>query len=165
MLTIRLARAGKKHQPDYRMVVMEHYLPTNGKYVEKLGNYNPKSKKIVLNQEKAIEWMDKGAKPSNMVAKLMTKLEMKHPLIVIKNFIARPAKSSEKSVESSEPIAESSIKNLDSAQGKQGIEEDEEKIDKKESSGEGVENSEMRVESSEDKADDKENKEEQKSDK
>lgn len=111
MLTIRLARAGKKHQPDYRIVVTEHYLSVRGKYVQKLGNYNPKTKKIILDQEKALEWMNKGAKPSNIVAKLMTKLEMKHALIVIKTFKAKPKRK--------EPLAESSIKDLDSGLGKQ----------------------------------------------
>ncbi len=88
MLSIRLRRTGKKGQPTYRIVVADERAPIYGKYIELLGNYNPNTKATVLNKEKALEWMNKGAKPTNTVAKIFTKEELKHNSIVIKKFRA-----------------------------------------------------------------------------
>lgn len=88
MLAIRLRRSGKKGQPSYRIVVADEKAPILGKYIEMLGHYNPFTKVIVLDNEKALEWMKKGAKPSNTVAKLMQKQGLEHDSIVIKKFRA-----------------------------------------------------------------------------
>ncbi len=88
MLAIRLRRTGKKGQPSYRIVVADERAPIFGKYLEMLGHYNPETKAIVLNQEKALDWMQKGAKPTNTVAKLFEKQGLKHKSIVIKKFRA-----------------------------------------------------------------------------
>ncbi|EKD56083.1 MAG: 30S ribosomal protein S16 [uncultured bacterium] len=95
MLKIRLKRIGKKHQPVYRIVVTEHTQPVSGEYVEKIGLYDPFTKKIDLDQEKAMDWMNKGAKPSNTVAKLFEKSGLKHKLVVIKKFAAKSKKQLE----------------------------------------------------------------------
>lgn len=83
MLKIRLRRSGRKHEPSYRIVVAEETSPIQGKFIAQLGHYNPKSKALVLNKDEATDWMNKGAKPSNTVAKLMEKEKMKHKSIVI----------------------------------------------------------------------------------
>lgn len=88
MLAIRLRRTGKKGQPSYRIVVADERASIYGKYIEMLGHYNPQTKMVVLNKDKALEWMNKGAKPSNTVAKILKKQEVKHPSIVIKKFRA-----------------------------------------------------------------------------
>lgn len=88
MLAIRLRRQGKKGQPNYRIVVADEKAPILGKYIEMLGTYNPFTKAVVLDNEKALSWMKKGAKPSNTVAKLMQKQGLKHDSIVIKKFRA-----------------------------------------------------------------------------
>src|SRR3990167_141821 len=88
MLAIRLRRTGKKGQPSYRIVVADERTSVYGKYIEMLGHYNPQTKAVVLDNTKALEWMKKGAKPSNTVAKLLQKQKVEHPSIVIKKFKA-----------------------------------------------------------------------------
>lgn len=88
MLAIRLRRTGKKGQPSYRIVVADERTSVYGKYIEMLGHYNPQTKAVVLNNEKALEWMKKGAKPSNTVAKLLQKQKVEHPSIVVKKYKA-----------------------------------------------------------------------------
>jgi small subunit ribosomal protein S16 len=86
MLTIRLTRTGKKGQPNYRIVVADSRKAVSSPYIEMIGHYDPKTKALVLNQEKAQDWMNKGAKPSNTVAKLFTKEKMDHKSIVVKKY-------------------------------------------------------------------------------
>lgn len=88
MLSIRLRRTGKKKQPSYRIVVADNRAPIYGNYVEMLGTYNPFTKTIVLNQEQALDWMNKGAQPTNTVSKIFEKQGLKHKSIVIKKFRA-----------------------------------------------------------------------------
>jgi len=88
LLIIRLRRTGKKGQPSYRIVVADQRKSVYSPYVEMLGHYDPQTKVIVLNREKAEAWMKKGAKPSNTVAKIFEKQGLKHKSIVIKKFRA-----------------------------------------------------------------------------
>jgi len=88
MLIIRLRRTGKKHEPNYRIVVTDNRKSVYSPYVENIGHFNPKTKMVVLNKEKALEWMGKGAKPSNTVAKIFEKEGLKHKSIKIKKFRA-----------------------------------------------------------------------------
>ncbi len=69
---IRLFRVGKKKNPMYRIVVTDSRKGSRGKYIEKIGFYNPTTEPIDLSidKEKALEWMRKGAKPSNTVLNL-----------------------------------------------------------------------------------------------
>src|SRR4030043_1265191 len=88
MLTIRLRRTGKKHEPNYRIVVADNRKSVYAPYVENIGTFNPKTKNIVLNKEQALEWMGKGAQPSNTVSKIFEKEGLKHKSIKIKKFRA-----------------------------------------------------------------------------
>ncbi len=75
---IRLRRTGSKKQPFYRIVVADSRSPRDGKFIEAIGHYNPRSKDdIVLDIEKAEEWQKKGAKPTNTVGKLIKNLRKK----------------------------------------------------------------------------------------
>jgi small subunit ribosomal protein S16 len=69
VLTIRLARIGKKKQPFYRIVVTEKTRPRNGRFVEIVGTYNPRTKPhaVVFDQERVKYWLGKGAQPSDTV--------------------------------------------------------------------------------------------------
>lgn len=69
MLTIRLARIGKKKHPFYRVVVTEKTRPRNGRFVEIVGTYNPLKKPAALEIDSArVEyWISKGAQPSDTV--------------------------------------------------------------------------------------------------
>lgn len=93
MLRIRLRRTGKKHQPHYRIVVAEHSAPVTGKYVEVLGHYNPRSKELVLEDAQVTMWLDRGAQPSNTIARLLQKKGMKHKLITVHTYPERPGKN------------------------------------------------------------------------
>ena len=78
-LKIRLARGGAKKRPFYRIVVAEASAPRDGRFVERLGSYNPMlkaghSERLVLDQTRAKYWMSKGAKPTLRVHKMMTAL-------------------------------------------------------------------------------------------
>jgi small subunit ribosomal protein S16 len=66
MLRIRLSRVGKKGRPSYRVVVADSRAPRDGAYVDLIGHYDPlKDPPVVtLDEEKAVYWLRKGARPS-----------------------------------------------------------------------------------------------------
>jgi small subunit ribosomal protein S16 len=76
MLVIRLTRVGKKNSPAYRVVVADKRKAVKRKFIEILGHYNPAStpKQLVINKEKSLEWISKGAQPSDTVNNLMCDL-------------------------------------------------------------------------------------------
>jgi small subunit ribosomal protein S16 len=67
-----LTRRGSKKQPYYRIVVTDSRSPRDGRYIERIGTYDPKREPslIDLDKEKALDWIKKGAKPSNTVKKI-----------------------------------------------------------------------------------------------
>lgn len=73
MLRIRLRRVGKKKQPAYRLVVADSRAPRDGAFIETIGTYNPLTDPatITVNEEKAREWLSKGAVPSDRVVKIL----------------------------------------------------------------------------------------------
>ena len=73
MLTIRLARIGKKKHPYYRVVVTEKTRPRNGRFVEIVGTYDPLKKPaaVQLNSDRVQYWLGKGAQPSDTVRSLI----------------------------------------------------------------------------------------------
>jgi len=80
---IRLQRHGKKGKPFYYVVVADARAPRDGRFIERLGSYNPNTNPatIVLNFDKALDWMDKGAQPTDTVRTLLSDkgvLYMKH---------------------------------------------------------------------------------------
>jgi small subunit ribosomal protein S16 len=72
MVKIRLRRMGAKKQPTYRFVVADSRSPRDGKFIEILGHYNPRTepRTVEVNEVKAKEWLAKGAQASNTVARL-----------------------------------------------------------------------------------------------
>jgi small subunit ribosomal protein S16 len=75
-LSIRLSRGGSKKRPYYRIVVADARSPRDGKFIEKLGNYNPllakdDEKRIVLDGERAKHWLAMGAQPTDRVARFL----------------------------------------------------------------------------------------------
>ncbi|WP_456395726.1 30S ribosomal protein S16 [Desulfurobacterium sp.] len=71
MVKIRLKKMGRKKLPVYKIVVAEGMSKRDGKAVDILGTYNPKSKELQIDVEKAKEWIAKGAKPTERVAALL----------------------------------------------------------------------------------------------
>lgn len=75
-LSIRLSRGGSKKRPYYRIVVADARSPRDGKFIEKIGNYNPLLKKddekrVVLNADRAKHWLGVGAQPTDRVARFL----------------------------------------------------------------------------------------------
>jgi len=72
MVRIRLRRMGAKKQPTYRFVVADARSPRDGRFIEVLGHYNPRTepKTVVVDVEKAKAWLAKGAQPSDTVRRL-----------------------------------------------------------------------------------------------
>lgn len=75
-LKIRLARGGAKKRPFYRIVVAEASAPRDGRYVERVGTYNPMvpkdhEQRLALNGERISFWMSKGAQPTERVHKML----------------------------------------------------------------------------------------------
>jgi len=74
-LRIRLMRVGKRHHPSYRVVVKEARSPRQGKYLEWVGTYSPRSdpEAAELNEDRIAYWLSVGARPSETVARLLRK--------------------------------------------------------------------------------------------
>ncbi len=73
---IRLKRFGAKQRPYYRIVVMDSRAPRDGKALEEVGLYHPievGDKQLVLKEDRIREWIEKGAKPSETVRKLLNR--------------------------------------------------------------------------------------------
>jgi small subunit ribosomal protein S16 len=78
MLKIRLARGGAKKRPYYSIVVADSHSPRDGRFIEKVGAYNPLLKKddpnrVSLKVERIQEWLKKGAQPTDRVARELSK--------------------------------------------------------------------------------------------
>ncbi len=73
MLRIRLRRVGKKKQPNYRVVIADSRAPRDGAFIETIGTYNPLTQPatVAIDEDKAREWLSKGAVPSERVQKLL----------------------------------------------------------------------------------------------
>ena len=75
-LSIRLSRGGSKKRPYYRIVVADARSPRDGRFIEKLGTYNPllakdDAKRIVLDGDRAKHWLSVGAQPTDRVARFL----------------------------------------------------------------------------------------------
>ena len=75
MLRIRLRRVGAKKKPSYRLVVADIRAPRDGAFVDIIGHYDPMTdpETIVIKEEKALQWLRQGAKPTDTTARLLGK--------------------------------------------------------------------------------------------
>jgi small subunit ribosomal protein S16 len=135
MVRIRLRRVGSKKQPTYRIVVTDEKSPRDGRFIEKIGFYNPRTQPatIELDEGRALYWLNVGAQPSDAVRHMMGKVgtyeryerlrqgEMVDTLVAEAAAITRPAidprtrrddlkpapkKSKEKAVEAETAVVE-----------------------------------------------------------
>ncbi len=93
-LKIRLARGGAKKRPFYRIVVADSRMPRDGRFIEKVGTYNPMLNKddpnrVTLVQERVEHWLSVGALPSDRVARFLGKAE----IIPMPTYREQPKKS------------------------------------------------------------------------
>ena len=75
-LKIRMSRGGSKKRPFYRIVVADSRMPRDGRFIERLGTYNPLlpkegGERVKLDTDRAKHWLDQGAKPSDRVARFL----------------------------------------------------------------------------------------------
>lgn len=72
---IRLARGGAKKKPFYQVVVADERFPRDGRFIENLGQYDPKVDPPMLNlkEDRTLEWLQKGAQPTDTVRQLLRK--------------------------------------------------------------------------------------------
>ncbi|MBQ8140895.1 MAG: 30S ribosomal protein S16 [Clostridia bacterium] len=72
---IRLRRTGAKKAPTYRVIVADSRSPRDGRFIEEIGHYNPRTEpvEIVINEEKAKVWLKNGAQPTETVKALLKK--------------------------------------------------------------------------------------------
>lgn len=81
MVKIRLKRLGYKKNPTYRIVVINDLQKREGKPICELGHYNPKTKEMKLDKATALEWISKGAKPTETVQYLINNCDDEGKLI------------------------------------------------------------------------------------
>lgn len=76
MVRIRLRRVGAKKQPSYRVVVADQRSPRDGRFIEIIGHYNPRTEPetVVIDEERALHWLRQGAQPSDPVRRMLDKL-------------------------------------------------------------------------------------------
>jgi len=73
MVKIRLRRTGKKKQPSYRVVVADSRAPRDGRFIETIGFYNPRTEPptVQIKEDRALYWLSQGAQPTDAVARLL----------------------------------------------------------------------------------------------
>ena len=76
MVVIRLARTGSKHNPKYRVTVADSRKSPKGRFIEQIGHFDPlsKDKRAIIDNEKYMAWVKKGAQPSQRVKSLYKKV-------------------------------------------------------------------------------------------
>ena len=75
MVKIRLRRVGAKNRPSYRLVVADSRAPWDGAFISIIGHYNPLTdpEEVVIDEEKALDWLKQGAQPTETVRRLLNK--------------------------------------------------------------------------------------------
>jgi small subunit ribosomal protein S16 len=75
-MKIRLARGGSKKRPFYRIVAADSRMPRDGRFIEKLGTYNPllpkdSEERVKMDMERVQHWLDKGAQPTDRISRFL----------------------------------------------------------------------------------------------
>ena len=76
MVRIRLRRVGAKKQPSYRVVVADSRFPRDGRFIESIGHYNPRTDPptVRIDEERARYWLSQGAQPTAAVRRMLGQL-------------------------------------------------------------------------------------------
>jgi small subunit ribosomal protein S16 len=103
---IKLKRMGKKKAPFYRVIIQDESSPRRGRYIDWIGIYNPIStdSKLEINKEKALEWISKGAKPTDKVRILLGRAGIL-PAVSFEGKVRRQPKAKESAEKPTEAAA------------------------------------------------------------
>jgi small subunit ribosomal protein S16 len=105
MVKIRLRRTGAKKQPSYRVVVADSHAPRDGKFIEIIGHYDPRTEPptMEIDAERAIYWLGAGAQPSEAVGRMLDKMGIMAQMPAIRrgektaaDFVTQPEPAAEK---------------------------------------------------------------------
>ncbi len=137
MVVIRLSRGGTNKRPFYKIVAADRRFARDGRYIERMGYFNPIAaggeKRIELDRERINYWVGQGAKPSDRVKSLLRELD--NPEILEKRKIKRSARKTRKAVEAKAKIeAEAKAKEKESAKEAKSEEEATEEVAKEKES-------------------------------
>lgn len=115
-MKIRLARGGSKKRPFYSIVATDSRMPRDGRFLEKLGTYNPllakdNEKRVVMNMERVQHWLSEGAQPTDRVARFLEAAGVRPKAARANMKSAIPGKAmaeraAKKAARSAEPAAE-----------------------------------------------------------
>ena len=99
-IKIRLARAGSKKRPFYRVVAADSRMPRDGRFIEKLGTYNPllgkdDDNRVNLNLDRIKDWLAKGAQTTDRISRILENLEVLPKKIRNNPIKAKPKKEAE----------------------------------------------------------------------
>ncbi len=105
---IRLARRGRKKQPFYHIVVADSRSPRDGKFIEQIGSYNPMTvpATIDIDRDKAFDWLNKGAQPTNTTAAIL-----RFKGVMYRKHLARGVKKGAMTQEAADKLYEDFINN------------------------------------------------------
>ena len=105
MLKIRLKRMGAKKAPTYRIIVINSTTKREGRPVQELGHYNPKTKVMQLDKVAALDWISKGAQPTDTVAYLIKNCNEDGTLNYVKKETVKLSKKAQAKKEAEEKAA------------------------------------------------------------
>ena len=110
-IKIRLARAGSKKRPFYRVVAADSRMPRDGRFIEKLGTYNPllnkdDNNRVNLDLDRIKDWLSKGAQTTDRISRLLENLEVLPKKIRNNPIKAKPKKEAEEAKAEEAPAEE-----------------------------------------------------------
>jgi small subunit ribosomal protein S16 len=94
---------GRKNEPHYQVVVIPRTNAAKGHITAKLGWYDPRTKQCQISKDLVLEWLGKGAQPTNSVAKLLVAQKIEHPLIKVEQATPKAPRKKEKSDKKAPP--------------------------------------------------------------
>lgn len=130
-MKIRLARGGSKKRPHYAIVAADSRMPRDGRFIEKLGTYNPllakdNEERVKMNIERVQYWLDQGAQPSDRIARMLEaagvreKTERNNPNKAVPGKKAAE-RAEEKAAKAAAPAVEAPVE--DAAPAEEAVEE------------------------------------------